>query len=83
MDDVEPRTSSTNELVEKRRFRGSLRCQAADVACGGSAMDDGAGADEDRRASSSGLVAARPGDLMAICDDADCGDTVAVLLYAR
>ena len=79
MDDVEPRTSSTSELVDRRRFLGSRRCQAADTAVGGSAMDEGAGAEDDKRASSRGLVAAKPGDLMDTCEDAD-GDTEAVLL---
>ena len=64
MEDAEPCTSSTNELVEKRRLRGSRRCQALDspgVALLAPRMD-GPGAELDSLASSNGLVAAKLAD---------------------
>lgn len=68
MEDAEPWTSSTKELVENRRLRGSLRCQALDsplIAV--PPRIDGPGAELESRARSKGLVAAKLGDLGIVC----------------
>ena len=63
-DDAEPCTSSTSELVEKSRLRGSLRCHISDEAAMALLKWDLAGAELDNLANKSGLVAARlAGDL--------------------